>query len=202
MIRQLVLLALAVLLGVAGAQADTTWSFSYVGVSNPGVFGSGFFTTGTPYGDGYLPITSISGTTEAGSITRLETSDGQGKAPPDQLECCAVGPSGDFYYDNAFAPGGVNGPFSPTGGLLFEVAPDIQSATGYPLSPIELVGDGHGAAAEFSYGEDTVNYNAFPYGGTLIKFTAIQQVPEAGFYEGFALCMGGLLFACRRLRRS
>ena len=52
MIRQSMLLGMAaLLLGVAGAQADV-YDFSYVGVNNPGVWGSGTFTTGTPYGDG------------------------------------------------------------------------------------------------------------------------------------------------------
>jgi hypothetical protein len=193
MIRQAMLLAIpALLLSVAGARADV-YDFSYSGAG--GVFGSGTFTTGTPYGDGWVPVTSITGTTEAGAILRLEESSGPGidpDSPNAPLECCAVGPNGgDFFYDNAFMPGSPN-PFSSPGGLLFDVA----NATD---TPIELFGDGAGNTYEFSYGEDVGTLSPPAYGGTQVHFTAIPT-PEPSSYGTVALCMSGLLFARWRRR--
>ena len=200
MIRQSMLLGMAaLLLGVAGAQADV-YDFSYVGVNNPGVWGSGTFTTGTPYGDGYVPILSITGTTEAGAITGLESAAGLGidpSSPNAPLQCCFVGPGGTFfYYDNAFKTGSP-GPFS-SNGLLFDVAAG-NGVTGFPTSPINLFGDGD--TYEFSYGEDVAVNSPPAYGGTKIRFTA-TATPEPSFYGAVALCMSGLLFARWRRRRS
>jgi len=193
MIRQAMLLAIpALLLSVPGAWADS-YDFSYSGAG--GIFGSGAFTTGTPYGDGYVPIMSITGTTEAGAILGLEESDGPGIDPNDPnapLECCAVGPnSGDFFYDNAFLPADPNNPFTAVGGLLFDVANGVDS-------PVELFGDGAGNTYEFSYGEDVGSLVPPAFGGTQVSFTAILT-PEPGTV---ALCMSGLLFVRWRLRRG
>jgi hypothetical protein len=205
MIRRLVLLALAVLLGAAGAQADITWSFSYVYLTGPtpAAQGSGFFTTGTAYADGWLPVTSIIGNTNLGAITGLETSGGTGVDPGTLGRfdyCCETyPPNWDYYYDNVFSPTGPN-PFSATGGLLFDVGSGIGS-DGIPYSPVLLWGDGQGNTYEISYGEELPGYGLLADGGNTVVFK-VTRVPEAGFYEGFALCMGGLLFAYRRLRRS
>jgi hypothetical protein len=194
----------ALLLCIAGARADV-YDFSYVGVNDPSVYGSGTFTTGTPYGDGYAPIISITGTTEAGAITGLDTSDGTGIDPSNgYLECCYIGPmtSGgapDFFiYDNAYAPNSAN-PFSSSG-LLFDVSGGT-GPTGYPLSPVNLFGDGNGNTYELNYGENTPADTPPAYGGTQIIFTA-GVVPEPRFYGMVALCLSGLLFARWRRRKA
>jgi len=94
-------------------------------------------------------------------------------------------------------------PFSATGGLLFDVTP-ATGPTGYPVSPVELWGDGSGNTYEISYGEERPASKKPPaYGGNTVTFSAtLVSTPEPGFYQGFALCMGGLLLAYRRLRRS
>jgi hypothetical protein len=190
----------ALLLAVTAAQADI-YDFTYVGIGDSGaVHGSGSFTTGTPYGDGYVPITSIQGSTEAGTIQGLETSGGTGIDPANgSLTCCAVGPNfgfgnSNFVYDNAFKPGSPN-PFT-TNGLLFDVPPGI-GPTGYSLSPITIMGDNNGNVFEFSYGE-----NGPPYTATPISFTVTAVTPEPSFYGAVALCMTGLLFVRWRQRRS
>jgi len=201
MIGQAMLLAIpALFLSVAGARADV-YDFSYSGAG--GVFGSGSFTTGTPYGDGYVPITSITGTTEAGAITGLDVSKGAGidpNSPNAPLECCAVGPdfgagNSDFVYDNAFSPASPN-PFS-FNGLLFDVAGGT-GGTGFPLSPTTLFSDGNGNTFEFSYGED----GPPSYAATQVDFRATEVTPEPSLYGTVALCMGGLVFARWRRRRS
>src|ERR1035441_10419708 len=40
------LFVLALVMGLVPAMADTTWSFSYVGVTDPTIYGLGNFTTG------------------------------------------------------------------------------------------------------------------------------------------------------------
>jgi hypothetical protein len=205
-IKRLAVLSLPVLLGVLNAQASV-YNFTYTGVDNPAVSGSGTFTTGTAYANGYVPITSITGTAEGYAITGLEVSGGAATDPGNNLSCCAVGPGGDYYnYDNAFMPGGSD-PFSSTGGLLFDVAAPGDT------SPINLFGDGNGNTYEFSYGEDTIS--APPsYGGTQIIFTATLdesastpglsggEAPEPSFYGALTLGLGGLLLASRRGRRA
>jgi len=184
----------------------SVYNFTYTGLNDPSVSGSGTFTTGAAYANGYLPITSITGTGEGYTITGLETSGGAATDPGNILSCCAVGPGGDYYnYDNAFLPGSSN-PFSSTGGLLFDV-----TAPG-DTSPINLFGDGNGNTYEFSYGEDTIS-GPPSYGGTQIIFTATLneptpisdssggQAPEPSFYGVLTLGLGGLLFASRRYRR-
>jgi hypothetical protein len=189
----------ALLLGIASAQADV-YDFAYVGVSDPGVYGSGTFTTGTPYSDGYVPIIAITGTTEAGTITGLETSGGAGMDPANgSLTCCNVGPGRDMYfYDNAFMPNSPN-PFS-NAGLLFDVSGG-NGPTGYPNSPTNLFGDGNGNTYRLDYGEDTPNFNLISDGGPQVIFTA-TLTPEPSFYAAVALCMGCLLLARWRRRRS
>lgn len=187
-ISRLMLFCLSALLaGVSGAQASI-YDFSYVGVGDPGVYGSGTFTTGVSLGGGYFAITSITGTTEAGQITGLEVSGGQSIAPPAYLYCCS------FYYDNAFSPTGLTdgNPFSSTGGLLFDVA-------NAPLSPVNLFGGGNGDTYEFSWGEDSLG-GPPSYGGTQIVFTAVDPVPEPSLYGCLAFGMGGLLYAIRHAR--
>ena len=72
--------ALGLAITVRSARADIH-DFSYVGVTDPAVFGSGTFTTGKAYANGYLPITSIAGTTNEGAITGLEVSGGTERNP-------------------------------------------------------------------------------------------------------------------------
>jgi hypothetical protein len=201
----------AVLLFAANVQADV-YDFSYVGVTDSSVFGSGTFTTGTPYGDGYVPIISITGVTEAGLITGLETSGevipGVPGVDPDSnssLTCCAVGPptvggqSDFFMYDNAFMPNSPN-PFSEFG-LLFDVAAAGNGVTGYPTNPINLFGDENGGTYELSFGEDTPNTTPPAYGATPIRFTA-TLTPEPSFYGTVGLCLGGLVLTRLRRRRN
>jgi hypothetical protein len=183
--KQTMFLAIpAFLLVVAGAQADI-YDFSYSGAG--GVFGTGTFTTGTAYADGYLPILAITGTTEGGAITGLVPGNAD---PPNVLSCCS------YNYDNAFLPNSPN-PFSSSGGVLFTV---LNGS----VSPINLFGDGNGNTYEFSYGEDSFTGNPPSYGGTPITFTAIDvsATPEPSFYGTVALCMSGLIFARWRRRRT
>jgi hypothetical protein len=192
MIRRLIWLTIPALLLCVCAKADV-YSFTYSGGSGPGaVFGSGFFTTGTPYGDGYVPIISITGTTEAGAITGLVgtgTDPGPlGDTPPGGTYLNVDG----FNYDNAFLPGSSK-PFTSSGGLLFAVADDVDS-------PINLFGDGYGNTYEFSYGEDSVG-PAPSYGGTLITFSA-TLTPEPSFYAVLAIGLAGLAFFVNRRRRN
>jgi hypothetical protein len=206
LIRRATLLAIpAFLLCIASARADI-YDFSYVGVGDPGVYGSGTFTTGAAYGNGYVPITSITGTTEAGTITGLV---GGTTEPNNYLTCCGVGPGGDYFdYDNAFLPNSAN-PFSSSGGLLFSVAAG-NGSTGYPINPINIFGDGNGNTYEFSYGEDNFTGSGPSYGGTQIDFVVspardgqgFDPTPEPSFYGTVALCMGGMLFAAIRRRKS
>jgi hypothetical protein len=193
----------AVLLFAANVQADV-YDFNYVGIGDTSVSGSGTFTTGTPYADGYLPIISISGVTEAGVITGLDTTAGTGIDPANGfLECCAIGPPtlgvpDDFIYDNAFLPNSPN-PFSDNG-LLFDVAAGI-GVTGYPTSPINLFGGENGDTYELSFGEDTPNPTPPAYGATPIRFTA-TLTPEPSFYGTVGLCLGGLVLTRLRRRRN
>jgi hypothetical protein len=202
MMKRSMLVAIpALLMAVTAVHADVnTYDFNYVGIGDPSVFGFGSFTTGTPYGDGYVPILSITGFTEAGAITGLETSGGANIDPAiGSLTCCAVGPdfglgNSNFVYDNAFKPGSPN-PFSPNG-LLFDVPPAI-GPTGYSISPITIMGDNSGNTFEFSYGE-----NGPPYTATPISFTVTAVTPEPAFYGTVALCLGGLLGVYWRRRRN
>ena len=196
-LRRFTLSCLLSVIGVTSAQA-TVYNFTYVGSGDyvgevGGVWGYGSFTTGPAYQDGYMPITGISGTTEAGTITGLVTSGGASTDPNNggYLYCCAID------YDNAFYPAGMatGSPFSGTGGPLFNVSLLVAS-------PINLFSDGTGNTYEFSYGEDTPNYNIASFGGTLIDFTATEQpAPEPGFYGELALGLGGLLVAGWRRQR-
>jgi hypothetical protein len=167
----------ALLLGVGAAQADV-YDFSYVGVDDPSIWGTGTFTTGTAWGNGYLPILSITGTTEAGSITGL---DGAAVEPPAYSGCCGVGPGGDYFnYDNSFSPT-LAMPFSSTGGLLFEVKVTEPTKTGYSVTPINLFGGNDDLYTyEFSYGEDPFTNSPPSYGGTQVDFKATLDpaVPE------------------------
>jgi hypothetical protein len=203
------LFSLALVIAGGPAEADTI-DFTYQGIAGTNyadVFGSGSFTTGTAYANGYLPITSISGTTNEGAITGLDVSGNAGSDPGNYSSCCSVGPGGDYFnYDNAFLPSDSN-PFSSAGGLLFDVAPGI-GVTGYSISPINLFGDGNGNTYEFSYGEDVFTDSAPSYGGTEIEFTAtdsggfgglrITAAPEPSYIGIVILCMGGLVFYRRR----
>jgi hypothetical protein len=198
--RLMFLAAPALLLCAAGAQADV-YDFTYVGISDPSVHGSGTFVTGTPYGDGYLPITSINGITEAGVITGIQSVPAPGidpGSPNAPLTCCQVGPGGNFFaYDNAYMPGSAN-PFSTNGGLLFDTTGGT-GPTGFPLSPVMLFSDGSGNTFEFSYGEDSLGNG--DSGGTQVRFSA-SLAPEPSFYGAVGLCMSGLLFARWRRRKS
>ena len=194
-ISQSVLFCILVLLmGVPGAKASL-WNFSYVGVVDgvidPNVYGTGSFTTGNAFGDGYFPVTSIGGTTEGGTITGLVTTGGDVTDPGNgsYLYCCG------YDYDNAFSPTGLatGNPFSSTGGILFTV-------TNGGLSPINLFGDGNGNSYEFSYGEDVANFGIPSYGGTLIEFTAVDPAPEPRFYGALAIGLIGILAVARRYR--
>jgi len=196
----------ALLLSVAGAQADI-YDFAYVGINNPNVYGSGTFTTGTPYANGYVPITSITGTADGYTITGLVAGSVE---PTNYLACCGVGPGGDYFdYDNAFLPNSPN-PFSTSGGLLFNTSAG-NGPTGYPINPINIFGDGNGNSYEFSYGEDNFSGSGPSYGGTQIEFAANisapaneqggSVTPEPSFYGTVALCMGGMLVAAIRRRK-
>ncbi|HEY3823018.1 MAG TPA: hypothetical protein VGL82_00590 [Bryobacteraceae bacterium] len=199
LMRRAMFLALpAVLLFAANVQADV-YDFSYVGIGDPSVFGSGTFTTGTPYGDGYVPILSISGITDAGAITGLETSGGGANIDPanGSFQCCAVGPGGDYYYyDNAFSPSSPSNPFSMAG-LLFDIAAG-NGPTGYSASPVNLFSDGSGNSYRLDWGYDTPNFDEVSDGGVPIRFTA-TLTPEPSFYGTVGLCIGGLVLI--RLRR-
>jgi hypothetical protein len=197
----------ALLLSVAGAQADI-YDFTYVGVNDPNVYGSGTFTTGTPYGNGYVPITSIAGTAEGYTITGLVAGSTE---PNNILSCCGVGPGGDYFnYDNAFLPNSPN-PFSASGGLLFTTSAG-NGSTGYPINPINIFGDGNGNSYEFSYGEDNFSGSGPSWGGTQIDFAASiaagpnnqgpSVTPEPSFYGTVVLCMGGMLVAARRRKHA
>jgi hypothetical protein len=179
-----------------------------VGVNDPNVYGSGTFTTGAAYGNGYVPITSITGTTEAGTITGLV---GGTTDPGNYLSCCAVGPGGDYFnYDNAFLPNSPD-PFSSSGGLLFATSAGT-GLTGYSINPINLFGDGSGNTYEFSYGEDNFSGSGPSYGGMQIDFAVaaaagisgqgFDPTPEPSFYGTVALCVGGILIAAARRRKS
>ena len=215
MIKRCMWIVPALLLPVFSAQANI-YDFSYVGINDPAVYGSGTFTTGTAYGNGYLPVTAITGFTEAGQISGLEVSGGAATEPGGTLGCCNVGPGGAYYlYDNAFSPSSVN-PFSSTGGVLFHVAEPIASVTGSPVNPIELFGDGAGNTYEFSYGEDVFTNSAPSFGGTQVAFTswtpgdapigfhniAIAATPEPGLYGVLAVGLSGLVLTLKRRRRA
>ena len=209
MIKRIVSLAIpALMLCVAGAQADI-YDFSYVGVNDPNVYGSGTLTTGAAFGNGYVPVTAITGTTEAGTITGLVAGVTE---PNNNLACCNVGPGGDYFnYDNAFLPNSAN-PFSAGGGLLFTTSSVGNGPTGYSINPINLFGDGNGNTYEFSYGEDNFTGSGPSFGGTQIDFsvgpaTNFQPdvpgvTPEPSFYGTVVLCMGGMLAAVVRRRKT
>jgi hypothetical protein len=183
--RIALIFVLALVVGLVPAMADVTWSFSYVGVTDLTIAGSGTFTTGTSYGDGYLPILSINGTTNLGGITGLETSGGVGIDP-------ALGTltttAGNFNYDNAFSPVLPN--FS-LNGLLFDLA------SGPPNSPVNIYYIGPGTY-EFSYGRNGYDPNAPGAGGSAITFNA--QVPDGGTTLSLlGLAMVGLAGLRRKL---
>ncbi len=194
--RLTLLCLLSLVLAVSVAKASV-YDFSYRGVYDLSVWGTGSFTTGPPYGsnDGYEPILSFSGTTNVGMIGGLVTSGGTFTDPGNgnYLYCCA------FDYDNSFLPGGVSGGdwFSSSGGPLFTVADA-------PDSPINLFGDGSGDTYEFNYGQNTPNFNLASFGGTLIDFvvTPYTVAPEPGLYGAMAIGLAGLALAGWRLRRT
>jgi hypothetical protein len=199
LINKVIYLAIpALLLGAASARADI-YEFSYVGINNPSVSGSGTFTTGTPWADGYAPITSISGTAEGYAITGLVAGTAD---PGNVLSCCG------YNYDNAFLPNSPN-PFSASGGPLITVAGGI-GPTGSPIDPVNLFGDGNGHTYEFSYGEDYYSGSGPSWGGTQVDFTvsdvtethADGVTPEPSFYGTVVLCIGGMLFVAVRRRRT
>ncbi len=200
----------------AGSAKANIYDFTYQGIAGTNfadVFGSGTFTTGTPYADGYAPIVSISGTTNEGTISGLVTSGGAGTDPGSGSDsCCGVGPGGDYFtYDNAYLQNSSN-PFSSTGGLLFDIAGAGNGITGYRTNPINIFGDANGNSYEFSYGEDNFTGSGPSYGGTEIRFTAtdvsdlrltdVSATPEPNFYGVVTLCMGGLLLARWRRRKT
>jgi hypothetical protein len=176
------------LLGVFSAQADV-YAFSYTGynsVEKITIYGSGTFTTGTAYSDGYLRIISITGTTEAGTITGLDGSGGGVDADPPSYYTSSDG-GGAYYYDNAFLPGSPT-PFT-NNGLLFEVS------SGSPYTPINIFSVAPGLY-EYSYGEsNTGSFTAAP-----ITFTA-TLTPEPGMYGVLAVGMIGLLLSVTKYRR-
>jgi hypothetical protein len=164
--RIVCLFVLAFAVALVPAMADT-WSFSYTSlVGDPiSVSGSGTFTTGTPYGDGWLPITSITGTTNsAGDITGLY---GPSVDPPNSVN------TGTFQYDNAFSP--VGDPLT-NNGLLFNVSDAL-------FSPINVFG-GAGASGgdyEYSYGQTAVVNGVAGYYSEPVSFSAgLVSTPEPG----------------------
>jgi hypothetical protein len=155
-----------------------TWSFSYTSLSGDPIVvsGSGFFTTGTPYGNGYLPILSITGVTNsAGNITGLH---GLAVDPP------GANNDGTFQWDNAFKPSGD--PLT-NNGLLFNV-------DGAGMSPINIFGDG--GDYEYSYGQglsgyyvEQVTFTAtnVPDGGTTLSLLGLALAGLAGLRRKMSL---------------
>ncbi len=123
MIRKMILLVTVVLLGVAFAQADVVWDFSYNG---GGYSASGAFTTGNA-GSPYT-VTGITGTADGYSITGLSLYAGSNQllyVPPvngayadfsgisfanasgvDYNITSNPGPSGNFINISTLDPGG------------------------------------------------------------------------------------------------
>jgi hypothetical protein len=186
-LKKVVLLAVpALLLTVSGAQADT-FTFSYAGVSDPAVSGSGTFVTGPAYLDGWLPITSITGTSNDGAVTGLEISGGQNSDTPsgaNGLGCCG------FIYDNIFLPNSTNAGQFTNPGLLFDVA------GGSPTNVYSV----DNTLIAYNYNSSSEDER----GGAPINFSVIEQTaaPEPSFYGAVGLCLSGLVLArVRRLRR-
>jgi hypothetical protein len=170
------LFVLALVMGLVPAMADTTWSFSYVGVTDPTIYGLGNFTTGTPYGDGWLPVTSITGTTNFGAITVLDTTGGVGVDPPGSL----LNGAGTFRYDNAFSPISPNFTYW---GLLFDVI------SGPPASPVNLYFDGGQVEYSYATAETAVTFTAtqVPDGGTTLSLLGLALVGLAGLRRKLSL---------------
>jgi len=188
MMRRLMLLAIpALLLGVS-AKADI-YSFQYYSGASYGtstIYGSGFFTTGTPYGDGYVPIVSITGTTELGAISGLNASGGAGENPADGY---LTDSTGSFWYDNAFSP---TAPIFDYYGLLF----NVPGASPYNLINLYTVGN---TVYDLNLGE-----GGGPTGyGTPVTFEAtLTPTPEPGLYAVLAIGLVGLAFFVNRRHRN
>lgn len=186
---------LALVVGLPAAMADV-YTFTYTGINNTSVVGSGTFTTGPAYHSGdpnsYLPIVSITGTTSSGAILGLDTASGPGVEPPNYVNDWNTA----FGYDNAFKPTGAN-PFA-SGGLVFYVPPGLTGTA--PYNAINIYGDGNGNTYEYSYAENG-NPPGNPPGGNQITFTA-TLTPEPGFYGVLALGLSGLFVSVRRRRSA
>jgi hypothetical protein len=188
--RRLMLLAIPALLLSVSAKADI-YSFQYYSGASYGtstIYGSGFFTTGTPYGDGYVPIVSITGTTELGAISGLNASGGAAENPADGY---LTDSTGSFLYDNAFTS---TPPLFDYYGLLFNV-------TGGGASPYNLIN-------LYSVGNTLYDLNLGEGGGptgygTPITFAAtLIPTPEPGLYAVLAVGLIGLAFFVNRRHRT
>lgn len=189
------------LAGVSSARADV-YNFSYSGANQYGaVGGSGSFTTGTPYGDGYVPLTSISGTTlEGGTIKGLDGEIGQHYSDSSSANIGVDPPSyvidwnTAMGFDNAFLPAGVasGSPFTVWGLSFIVTGPSWYVQTGY-IPAVTLFSQG-GQTYEGDY---AVGGNS---GVVPVTFSAtLASAPEPGFYGVLALGLGGLgIFISRR----